>query len=330
MKRKKALVCGAGGFIGTHLVRQLKSEGYIVRGVDLKKPTYSKSEADEFMLLDLRVRKNCAKALKIHGGFDEVYQLAADRGGAGYMTPFAAEMMVNNVLINVYMITEAVSLKKKPKYFYSSSVCVYPDMPVGAKVINESQAYPALPENEYGWEKLYSERMLQEYSRRYKMPIRIARFHTTFGPEANWEGGREKAADALSRKVAMVKEGGSIEVWGSGKSVRSFAYITDLIDSIRRLMKSKIDTPVNVGSEEYVTVDKLADIIIEVSGKKGIKKKHVKGAEGVKARNFSTKLIRSTGWRQKHFLKDGIKVHYPWVEKQVIKKYGDKKVSLAK
>jgi len=190
---KKALVCGAGGFIGTHLVRRLKKEKYWVRGVDLKKPEYSKTAANEFLLLDLRDRKNCRKALQVAGGFDEVYQLAADRGGVGYMVPKECEMMENNVLINVYMISEASKLKKKPRFFYSSSVCVYRDMHIGAKKILEKDVYPAHPDNEYGWEKLYSERVLQAFHRRFDLPIRIARFHTTYGPESNWEGGEGKS-----------------------------------------------------------------------------------------------------------------------------------------
>lgn len=194
--KKKALITGAGGFIGTHLAKLLKEEGYWVRGVDLKYPEYSRTAADEFLRLDLRKKENCKKALTKWGGFDEVYQLAADRGGAGYMEPAECEMMKNNVLINVYMITEAVKLKKLPKFFFSSSVCVYKDMKVGASPIKEEDVYPAYPDNEYGWEKLYSERMLLAYQRRFGMEARIARFHTTYGPEANWEGGREKTADA--------------------------------------------------------------------------------------------------------------------------------------
>ena len=319
---KKALVCGAGGFVGSHLVKRLKKESYWVRGVDLKKPVYSKTAADEFFLLDLRERKNCQKALKVQRGFDEVYQLAADRGGAGYMKPAECEMMENNALINIHMISEAVKFKKKPKYFFSSSVCIYKDMPLGAKKITEEEAYPAFPDNEYGWEKLYSERMLSAFGRKYKMPVRIARFHTTYGPEANWEGGREKAADALCRKVALTKDGGSIEVWGNGKAVRVFTFVNDLIGGIRALMKSSLSQPTNIGSDQYVTVDDLARIIINVSGKKSIKIKHVTGPVGVRSRNFSNKRIYTTGWRPKYSLKDGIAIHYPWVKAQVEKKYG--------
>lgn len=316
---KKALVCGAGGFVGTHLVRRLKKEGYFVRGVDIKKPDFSKTAADEFKLLDLRIKENCQKALKINGGFDEVYQLAADRGGAGYMVPKETEMMYSNVLINAYMIDEAVKANVK-KYFFSSSVCIYRDMKVGEKVITESDAYPAHPENEYGWEKLYSERMILAYARKYKTKVRIARFHTTFGPEGTWEGLKPKAADDLCRKAAMAKDGTFLEVWGDGKAVRCFTYIEDLINGIRTLMKSKIGEPVNLGSNEYVEVNKLAEYVIAASGK-NLKIKHIEGPVGVKARNFSDKLIKSTGWKPKWKLKDAIKIHYNWVKEQVDKKY---------
>ena len=316
---KKALVCGASGFIGVHLVRQLKKEGYFVRSADIKKPDFSKTAADEFLLLDLRERKNCQKVLRISGGFDEVYQLAADRGGAGYMVPKETEMMYNNVLINTYMVDEAVKAKVR-KYFYSSSVCVYKDMQVGAKIIKEDDVYPAFPENEYGWEKLYSERLLLAYARRYGLKARIARFHTTFGPEGTWEGLKPKAADDLCRKAAMAKDPGIIEVWGDGKSVRCFTYIEDLITGIRALVKSNIDTPTNIGSNEYVTVNELAKDVIAASDK-NLKIKHVKGPRGVHSRNFSNTKIRSTGWKPKWKLKDAIKIHYAWVKVQVDKKY---------
>jgi len=314
--QKKALICGAGGFIGSHLAKLLKKEGYYVRGVDIKYPEYSQTACDEFEILDLRIRANCEKALQIEKGFDEIYQLAADRGGAGYMIPGECDMMKNNMLINVYMVTEAVKLKKLPKYFFSSSVCVYKDMKIGSSEITEDDVYPAYPENEYGWEKLYSERMLLAYARKFGIKPRIARFHTTYGPEANWYGGREKAADALCRKVAIAKDGESIEVWGDGKAVRCFTYVDDILAGIRALVKSNIDKPTNLGSGEYVTVDELAQTVIKASGK-DLKIKYVKGAVGVEARNFSSKRIYSTGWRPKVKLKDGIKIHYKWVEKQV-------------
>ena len=291
-----------------------------MRGVDIKKPEYSNSKANQFLLLDLTIKDNCRKALRIPDGFDEVYQLAADRGGAGYMKPFECKMMTENILINVNLITEAVKLKKLPRYFFSSSVCVYKDMSFGSKAISEKDVYPAFPDNEYGWEKLYTERMLLAFSRKYKITVRIARFHTTYGPESNWEGGREKAADAICRKAAMAKDGTFIEVWGIGNAVRSFTYIDDLVDGIRHLVKSSIKSPVNIGSPEYVTVDGLANTVIKTSNKK-LKIKHVKGPIGVEARNFSNKKIFSTGWRAKYSLEKGIAIHYQWVKKQVDKKY---------
>lgn len=317
---KKALVCGAGGFIGTHLTRKLKAEGYFVRGVDIKKPDFSESAADEFLLLDLTLRQNCEQSLAIDGGFDEVYQLAADRGGAGYMVPKETEMMYTNVLINTYMIDEAVKAKVK-KYFFSSSVCVYKDMPVGADEITEDDVYPAFPENEYGWEKLYSERVLLAYARKYPIEVRIARFHTTFGPEGTWEGLKPKAADDLCRKAALAPDGGELEVWGDGLAVRCFTYIEDLLAGIRALVNSNINTPTNLGSNEYVTVNQLAEYVIQASGK-NLTIKHIDGPVGVHARNFSGKQIASTGWAPQWELKDGIKVHYDWVKQQVEKKYG--------
>jgi len=319
-KMKKALVTGAAGFIGGYLISQLKKEGYFVRGVDIRKSEFRKTEADEFLLLDLRERKNATKALSMEGGFDEVYQLAADRGGAGYMIPAAAEMMENNALINIHMISEACKLKKKPKYFFSSSVCVYKDMKPKAKKIREHEVYPAYPENEYGWEKLYAERMLLTFGGKYGMPVRIARFHTTYGPYSNWEGGREKAADALCRKAALARDNGVLEVWGDGKALRVFTFVEDLVNGIRHLMKSNITEPTNIGSSQIVSVNELAQTVIKVSGKK-LKIKHVEGPVGVHARHFSNKKIHSTGWRYKYKLMDGIKIHYQWVNEQVEKKY---------
>jgi len=319
---KKALVCGAGGFIGHHLVKELMEQGYWVRGVDLKRPDYSDTAANGFYLLDLREPKSCEIALASQNGFDEIYLLAADRGGAGYMEPGECEMMTNNILINANMIKAVAEIIKnrRPKVFFSSSVCVYRDMPIGAEMIYEADVYPAFPGNEYGWEKLYTERMLLAFRRKYGLEVRIARFHTTYGPEANWEGGREKAADALCRKAALAKNPDSIEVWGDGRAVRNFVYIDDLIAAIMALMNSDINEPVNIGTDENVTVKQLANIVINASGK-NLMIKYVPGAVGVEARYFSNEKIKSTGWKPKFSLIKGVNIHYSWVADQVRKKY---------
>jgi len=314
---KKALVCGAGGFIGGHLVKRLKKDGYWVRGVDIKTHEFSKSKADEFFLSDLRIKENCAKALKISGGFDEVYQLAADMGGMGFIHSAESEIMHNSSLINNYMIDEAVQTDAR-KYFFSSSVCVYRDMDFGEPEMTEEQAYPAQPDNEYGWEKLFAERVLLAYSRKYKMKVRIARFQNCYGPEGTWKGGREKAPAAICRKIAEASYGGEIEVWGNGTAVRSYTYIDDMVDGIRRLMDSEIDKPTNIGNPEYVSVDELVKTVAKVAGKKiGIK--HIDGPVGVKSRNFSNARIYTTGWRAKYPLAKGIKLTYCWIEEQVKK-----------
>jgi len=314
---KKALVCGAGGFIGGHLVKRLKKDGYFVRGVDIKPHEFSKSKADEFLLSDLRIKENCAKALKISGGFDEVYQLAADMGGMGFIHSAECEIMHNSSLINNYMIDEAVQTDAR-KYFFSSSVCVYRDMDFGEPEMTEEQAYPAQPDNEYGWEKLFAERVLLAYSRKYKMKVRIARFQNCYGPEGTWKGGREKAPAAICRKIAEASYGGEIEVWGNGTAVRSYTYIDDMVDGIRRLMDSEIDKPTNIGNPEYVSVDELVKTVAKVVGKK-IRIKHVEGPVGVKSRNFSNARIYTTGWRAKYPLAKGIKLTYCWIEEQVKK-----------
>ena len=314
---KKALVCGAGGFIGGHLVKRLKKDGYWVRGVDIKTHEFSKSKADEFFLSDLRIKENCAKALKISGGFDEVYQLAADMGGMGFIHSAECEIMHNSSLINNYMIDEAVQTDAR-KYFFSSSVCVYRDMDFGEPEMIEEQAFPAQPDNEYGWEKLFAERVLLAYSRKYKMKVRIARFQNCYGPEGTWKGGREKAPAAICRKIAEASYGGEIEVWGNGTAIRSYTYIDDMVDGIRRLMNSEIDKSTNIGNPEYVSVDELVKTVAKVAGKK-IRIKHVEGPVGVKSRNFSNARIYTTGWRAKYPLAKGIKLTYCWIEEQVKK-----------
>ena len=315
---KKAVVCGAGGFIGHHLVRKLKQEGYWVRGVDIKNPEYSAVDSDEFMLLDLRNEENCLKAVSVDGsrGADEVYQLAADMGGMGFIHSAECEIMHNSALINVYM-TDAAAKRGVGRYFFSSSVCVYRDMKKGEPEMPETGAYPAQPDNEYGWEKLYAERFAMAYGRKFNIPVRIARFQNCYGPEGTWIGGREKAPAAICRKVAEAPVGGVVEVWGDGSAVRSYTYVSDMVDGIYRLMQSDLAGAANIGCPEYVSVDELVAVVSEVSGKK-VTVKHIKGPVGVQSRNFSNERIYSIGWKSHVPLRAGIEKTYPWVEKQVL------------
>jgi GDP-D-mannose 3',5'-epimerase len=309
---KKALVCGAGGFIGSHLVTFLKNKGYWVRGVDLKYPEFSKTKADEFLILDLRGRDNCRKALYLKDdGFDEIYQLAADMGGMGFIHSAECEIMHNSALINLNMAHIAIKEFKVPRFFFSSSVCVYRDMKKG------EEAVPANPDNEYGWEKLYSERAYQAFGRKYPTKVRIARFHNCYGPEGTWDGGREKAPAAISRKIAQVEgNSGEIEVWGDGKARRVFVYIKDLLEGVYRIMHSDIESAVNLGPVKDVSVEELVKLIAKISGK-NIKIKYIKGPVGVKARKFSNKKLLSLGWKQDYSLEKGLNETYSWVEKQV-------------
>lgn len=313
---KKALVCGAGGFIGGHLVKKLKREGYWVRGVDIKEHEFCESAADEFLLLDLRKEENCRKALTLDSGvFDEVYQLAADMGGMGFIHSAECEIMHNSVLINIYMTHLAATMGIK-RYFFSSSVCIYRDMKPGEPEMHESEAIPANPDNEYGWEKLYSERVALAYGRRYGMAVRIARFQNCYGAEGTWAGGREKAPAAICRKVAEVKDSGTIEVWGDGTAIRSYTHVDDMVDGIFKLMHSDLEGAVNIGCPQYVSVKELVDTVAEVTGKK-INIKYVEGPVGVQSRNFSNERIYSIGWKSKIFLKEGIERTYPWIAEQV-------------
>jgi nucleoside-diphosphate-sugar epimerase len=317
MSIKKAVVCGAGGFIGSHLVKRLKGEGYWVRGADIKEPEFSKSSADDFRLLDLREEKNCRAALTLPEGAvpDEVYQLAADMGGMGFIHSAECEIMHNSVLINVHMTDAAATMGVKA-YFYSSSACVYRDMKPGEPEMRESEAVPANPDNEYGWEKLYSERVAQAYGRRYGMKVRIARFQNCYGPEGTWRGGREKAPAAICRKVAGATKDGIVEIWGDGSAVRSYTYVDDMVDGIFRLMNSNLEGAVNIGCPQYVSVKELVDTVASVAGKK-IRIKSIAGPVGVQSRNFSNERIYSTGWRSRFDLKAGIQLTYPWVAQQV-------------
>jgi GDP-D-mannose 3',5'-epimerase len=321
--QKKALVCGAGGFIGSHLVKRLKREGYHVTGIDLKKPEFSKTAADKFVLLDLRDQKKVQKHF-IKNKYDEVYQLAADMGGAGYIFTgdHDADVMYNSVQINLNVLNAAYKSGDK-KIFYSSSACIYPaynqEDPDNPKCYEDS-AYPAAPDSEYGWEKLFSERLYLSYHKNFDTQVRIARFHNIFGPEGTWTGGKEKAPAAMCRKVAETPDGGIIEMWGDGKQTRSFLYIDECLDGILKLMEHDTFTgPVNIGSEEMVTINQLAEMAMEVSGKK-LKIKHIKGPLGVRGRNSDNRLLRKTlKWEPKMKLKEGIKKTYEWIDEQVKK-----------
>ncbi|MGO8675297.1 MAG: NAD-dependent epimerase/dehydratase family protein [Limisphaerales bacterium] len=313
---KTAVVCGAGGFIGSHLVKRLKGEGYWVRGVDLKVPEFAPTAADEFRVLDLREEKNSREALTVHGGKpDEVYQLAADMGGMGFIHSAECEIMHNSVLINVHAVHTAAGLGVE-RYFFSSSVCVYRDMKHGEPEMAESEAVPAHPDNEYGWEKLYSERVAMAYGRRYGMKVRIARFQNCYGPEGTWRGGREKAPAAICRKVAAAPEGGVVDMWGDGSAVRSYTYVDDMVDGIFRLMHSDLEGAANIGCPQYVTVKELVETVAAVAGKK-IVVRPVKGPVGVQSRNFSNERMYSIGWRSRFDLRAGIERTYPWVAQQV-------------
>jgi len=313
---KKALVCGAGGFIASHLVKRLKHEGYWVRGVDQKQPEFSPTAADEFLQVDLRERDSCRAALALpSGSFDEVYQLAADMGGMGFIHSAECEIMRNSALININLI-DAAARTGIGRYFFSSSVCIYRDMQPGEPELTEEQAYPAFPDNEYGWEKLYAERMALAYGRRFGMQVRIARFQNCYGPEGAWTGGREKAPAAICRKVAEAQDGGTVEVWGDGSAIRSYTYVDDMVDGIYRLTHSDLTAPTNIGSPEYVTVDELVRTIADISGKQ-VRAVYVEGPVGVLSRNFSNERIYSIGWRARFSLRDGLARTYPWVEAQV-------------
>jgi GDP-D-mannose 3',5'-epimerase len=319
MSSKRALVCGAGGFIGSHLVTSLRHDGYWVRGVDLKLPDFSTTAADDFVVADLRERESWQTILSLH--FDEVYQLAADMGGAGYIFTGNndSHVMHNSAMINLHMADFGVK-NKVGKVFYSSSACIYPAYnqvdPKNPKC-GESTAYPAAPDSEYGWEKLFSERLYFAFSRNYGLDVRVARFHNIFGPEGTWQGGREKAPAALCRKVAEQPDGGEIEIWGDGEQTRSFLYIDECVQAVRRLMDSKFVGPVNIGSEEMVTINQMAHMIMELAGK-SLTIKHISGPTGVRGRNSDNLLIRTElGWEPTMRLRQGLNKTYSWIEEQV-------------
>lgn len=316
---KTAIVCGAGGFIGGHLVNKLKEEGYWVRGIDVKENEYGNNNADDFILGDLRNPIICDQLFDRQ--IDEVYQLAADMGGAGYI--FTGEhdavVMHNSATINLNMAESSKNHQVK-KLFYSSSACMYPEYnqldPDNPKCSEES-AYPAAPDSEYGWEKLFSERLYLAYMRNYKLEVRIARFHNIYGPLGTWNGGREKAPAAICRKVAEAKDGGEVEIWGDGKQTRSFLYIDECVDAIRRLMKSDFTGPVNVGSEEMIAINDLVKMVAKVA-MKDIHIKNIPGPTGVRGRNSDNKLIKEKlGWAPTESLVDGISKTYKWIQGEI-------------
>jgi len=325
MGEKRVLVCGAGGFIGGHLVKRLKKEGNWVRGVDLKYHEFSETKADEFIKADLRDVKICENAAE---GIDEVYQLAADMGGAGYIFTgeHDAAVMHNSATINLNM-AEACRIAGVKKIFYSSSACIYPEynqMDPDNPKCSEESAYPAAPDSEYGWEKLFSERLYLSYKRNYGMEVHIARFHNIFGPEGTWCGGREKAPAAMCRKVAATPDGGEIEMWGDGIQTRSFLYIDECLEGVSRLMNSGFEGPVNIGSEEMVSINRLAEMIMEIAGKK-LSVRHIPGPLGVRGRNSDNRLIYDRlGWRPSAPLADGLKGTYPWIAEQLKNSPSDK------
>jgi GDP-D-mannose 3', 5'-epimerase len=319
IKNKTALVCGAGGFIGSHLVKKLKSEGFYVKGVDLKYPEFSESAADDFVVGDLRDPRVCEKILDIP--YDEVYQLAADMGGAGYIFTGEndANIMHNSALCNLN-ISYYSHLAGVKKILFSSSACIYPERnqldPDNPKC-SEDSAYPAAPDSEYGWEKIFSERLYLAFHRNYKLEVRIVRFHNIFGPESTWQGGKEKAPAAICRKVALAEDGGEIEIWGDGKQTRSFLYIDECLEGVRRLMDSDITTPLNIGSDEMVSINKAAEIVMKLANK-NLNIKHIEGPLGVRGRTSDNTLIKEMlGWVPSAKLEDGLAKTYEWVEEQI-------------
>ncbi len=316
---KTAIVCGAGGFIGGHLVNRLKSEGYWVRGVDLKENEYGNMGADDFVIGDLRDPRVCESLFD--RAIDEVYQLAADMGGAGYIFTgeHDADVMHNSATINLNMVHLSHKHGVK-KIFYSSSACMYPEYnqldPDNPKC-SENSAYPAAPDSEYGWEKLFSERLYLAYQRNYGLQVRVARFHNIFGPQGTWNGGKEKAPAAICRKVAQAPDGGAIEIWGDGKQTRSFLYIDECVEGVRRLMDSDFSGPVNIGSDEMVTINGLAEIAMKIASKPlGIN--HITGPQGVRGRNSDNALIKEKlGWAPSMPLEKGMELTYHWINNQV-------------
>jgi GDP-D-mannose 3',5'-epimerase len=317
--KKAVLVCGAGGFIGSHMVKFLKKQGCWVRGVDLKYPEFSKTEADEFVIGDLTKLEVCESVLD--GPFEEVYQFAADMGGAGYIFTgeHDADILYNSAIINLHMTRLAVQQKVK-KIFYSSSACMYPEhnqLDPNNPICTESSAYPANPDSEYGWEKLFSERLYLAYARNYGLNVRVARFHNIFGPEGTWVGGKEKAPAAICRKIAEVGDGGTIDVWGDGSQTRTFLYIDECIEAVHRLMESDFEGPVNIGSEELVSISTLCQMVMKIA-QKTVHLNHIPGPTGVRGRKSDNLLIKEKiNWAPSCELHEGLTKTYAWIAEQI-------------
>jgi nucleoside-diphosphate-sugar epimerase len=311
------VVTGAGGFVGHHLVRYLKSMGYWVRGVDVKGPEFEETAADEFVVLDLREWESCLTATH---GMDEVYQLAADMGGIGYITAVRADVARNNVLINAHML-EAAHTNGAGRYFYSSSACIYPmyrQESADVTPLREEDAMPADPEEGYGWEKLYAEKLCQYYDEEGKVPTRVARFHNIYGPLGTYQGGREKAPAAICRKVALARDGEEIEVWGDGKQTRSFTYVDDCVEGIYRVMQSDHPRPLNLGTDELMSIDGLVDMVSEMAGKRLAKRHDTTKPQGVRGRNSDNSRLREVlAWEPRWTLREGIQETFEWVERQL-------------